>query len=281
MAQKLSVCLMVRDEEKNLPACLESVKLADEIVVVDSGSRDRTVEIARGFGARVIHREWPGNVAQRRYSVGQATHDWTLYVDADERATPALQASIRAVLEKDGDGRDGFWIGRKLFYCGRWIEHGGWYPEWQVRLFRRSKARVVGIDPHDRLLVDGPTGRLAGDLLHYSFRDLSHQVQVMDRYTGMASRDLAGHGRRFRRLRDLALRPFVRFFTTYVLRLGFMDGVPGFLMAVNHAYAGFMKYARLWEIERGLAPGPAARSPGPAPTLASEPVLPAPAEGKA
>ncbi len=254
MAAKLSVCLMVKDEEAHLPACLESVRgLADEIVVVDSHSTDRTREIAASFGARVVERDWPGNVAQRRFSIGEATNDWAMFIDADERVTPELAASIRrAVLERDGDGRDGWFVGRKLHYCGRWIRHGGWYPEWQVRLFRRSKAKVIGLDPHDRVVVDGKTARLEGDLLHYSFRDLSHQIHVMDRYTGMAAADLRRSGGRFRRT-DLVLRPLGRFLRTYVLRLGFLDGLPGFLMAVNHAYAGFMKYARLWELERRTA----------------------------
>jgi len=249
MPAKLSVCLMVKDEERHLPACLESVvPIAHEIVVVDSGSRDRTVEIARGFGARVIERPWAGNVSQRRFSIEQASNDWTFYVDADERVSPALADAIRDALAREGGGREGYRVARRLFYLGRWMGARGLRPEWQVRLFRRSRARVEGTDPHDRVIVDGPVGRLGGELLHYSFRDLGHQIEVTGRYTGVAARALADRGRRSR-LTDLVLRPLGRFVASYVLRLGFLDGVPGLVMAVNHAYAGFMKYARLWELE--------------------------------
>lgn len=246
---KLSLCLMVKDEERNLPACLESVApIADEIVVVDSGSRDRTVEIARGFGAVVHERPWPGNVAQRRFSIEQASHDWALYLDADERVTPPLASAIRDAVARDGAGRDGFRVARRLFYLGRWLGARGLRPERQVRLFRRSRARIEGTDPHDRVVVDGPIGRLRGHLLHYSYRDLAHQIAVLEGYTGVAARELRRRGRRARRS-DLVIRPLARFVSAYVLRLGFLDGTPGFIAAANHAYAGFVKYARLWELE--------------------------------
>ncbi len=266
---KLSVCIVAKDEERNIGACLESlVPLApDEVIVVDALSRDRTREIARERGARVIERPWPGHVEQKNFAMEQAANDWVLSLDADERLAPGLAEGIRRRLADPGSApADAYHLRRRLFYLGRWIRFGGWL-EWKIRLWRRSRGRWGGVNPHDRVVMaeDARVERFreGGEVLHYSFRDLSHQLKVLDSYTGIGARELRARGVRFR-LRDLLIRPLVRFLAVYIFRAGFLDGMPGLIMAMNHAFAGFVKYARVWEAERvpaELAPA------GPAPAL--------------
>ena len=173
--------------------------------------------------------------------------------------TPRLREAIERLLASGPDA-DGYAVSRKLFYLGRWLEHGGWFPEWRVRLFRRDRGRWTGEDPHDRVEVDGRAGRIpfggrgeeAAVILHRSFRGLSHQLGVLDRYSEIQAGELIRRGRRAR-VPDLFLRPLWRFIWCYLLRLGFLDGAAGYHMAVNHAYAAYMKYARLWELLAGLA----------------------------
>jgi len=256
---RISVCILSFNEEANIAACIDSVAWCDEVVVVDSFSRDRTAEIARQRGARLIQAEWPGFVAQRKRAMEAASGEWVLCLDCDERVTPRLREAIQARLGSSHSA-DGYYISRKLHYLGRWLDHGGWYPEWRLRLFRRSLAHCVGVDPHDTIHLEGRAERIlpggsgpdAAVITHHSFSSLSHQLKVLDRYSEIQAGELFRSGRRARRS-DLMLRPLWRFLWGYLLRLGFLDGSAGYHMAVNHAYAAYMKYARLWEIQRGLA----------------------------
>ncbi len=253
----ISACIISFNEERNIGECLDSVSWCDEIVVIDSFSRDRTVEIARQRGALVEQHEWSGHVAQKNIALDRAGGDWVIALDCDERVTPRLRDAILRILE--APRADGYLISRKLEYLGRWLEHGGWFPEWRMRLFRRGRGRWTGVDPHDRIALDGKTARIeptgegadAAVILHHSFRDLSHQLKVLDRYSEIQAGELYRAGRKARAL-DLVFRPFYRFVMTYFVRGGFLDGASGFHMAVNHAYAAYMKYARLWELQRGL-----------------------------
>lgn len=278
-APRISACIISYNEEANIAACLESVSWCDEVVVVDSFSKDRTAAIARERGARVVEAAWPGHVAQKNRAVDEAQGEWILSLDCDERITPRLKEAILTRLAAGGSA-DGYLISRKLFYLGRWLEHGGWFPEWRLRLFRREKGRWEGVDPHDRVRVEGGTERIepggrgtdAAVILHHSFSSLAHQLRVLERYTEIQAGELHRQGRRAR-WSDVVLRPLWRFLWGYALRAGFLDGEAGFHMAVNHAYAAYLKYARLWELERGLAavrpksavvpgaPGPAGNDP--------------------
>jgi glycosyltransferase involved in cell wall biosynthesis len=258
-APGISACIISFDEERSIAACIDSVSWCDEVVVVDSFSRDRTAEIARERGARVIQAAWPGHVAQKNRALEEAGSEWILSIDCDEEVTPRLREAIQGIL-RSGPDADGYFISRKLFYLGRWLEHGGWFPEWRLRLCRKAAGRWEGVDPHDTLRVGGRTARIppggrgedAAVILHRSFRGLSHQLSVLDRYTEIQAGELSRAGRRAG-WSHLVLRPIWRFLLTYVLRAGFLDGAPGFHMAVNHAYAAYMKYARLWEARKGLA----------------------------
>jgi hypothetical protein len=206
----------------------------------------------------VIQNQWPGHVAQKNVALEAARSEWVIALDCDERVTPKLRDAILDLLGYAPDV-SGYLISRKVFYLGRWLEHGGWFPEWRLRLFPKDRGRWVGVDPHDTVRVEGKTGRIppggrgtnAAVILHYSFQDLSHQLKVLDRYTGIQAGELRRSGRRANPA-DLTIRPFWRFFRSFILRMGFLDGPPGFHMAFNNAYAAYMKYARLWEVQKGL-----------------------------
>ena len=244
----VSVCIITKDEEVNLPDCLASVRWADEIVVVDSRSVDRTREIAAAAGARVIERDFPGHIEQKNFAIDQARHDWVLCLDADERLSPELSASVQGALGDPG-GCDGFQCARLTFHVGRPIRHGGWYPDRKIRLFDRRRGRWEGRNPHDRVEVQGRVGRLAGDLLHYSYRSISDHLRQIDFFTAIAAKEKRARGERASFAR-LALRPGWKFLRMYVLKGGFLDGLAGFIVAVLGAYYVFLKYAKLREIER-------------------------------
>ncbi len=250
----ISVCVITFNEEHNISECLKSVQWADEIIVVDSFSTDKTVELAREFTDRVMQREWPGHVEQKNFALDQAGCDWILCVDADERVSPELAAEIQDILRDSDRSETGYTVPRKTYYLSRWIKHGGWYPDRKLRLVRRGKAKWDGTDPHDHLYAQGPVGELKGDLIHRTYRDISDHLKTIDTFTSIAARELlaAGKGRAFF---SMILRPPARFLKMYLLQLGFMDGMAGLLVAVLGSYYVFLKYAKLWELQRSQSDG--------------------------
>lgn len=244
----LTVTIITRDESANLPDALESVAWADEIVVVDAQSGDDTAAIARRFTPRVIVRDWPGYVAQKNFAAEQACHDWILSLDADERVTPALAEEVRRVLAAP-PGEAGFRVPRASFYLGRWIRSTDWYPDFQLRLYDRRRARWEGRYVHESVKADGPVGTLRGELLHYPYRDIAHHVQTIDRYTTLAARQAAERGARAS-VADLVVRPPLAFLRNYVLRLGLRDGQAGLVVSLLNSYYVFLKFAKLWELPR-------------------------------
>ena len=253
MRPPISSCIITLNEEENLRDCLTSVGWTDEIAVVDSGSTDRTLEIAREFTDRVIHHEWHGINAQRNYALTEASHEWVLCLDADERITPELRDEIKRRLETEADTTQGYRVRRRTYFLDRWILHGGWYPDWKIRLFRKSKSRFVGMDPHDLPQVDGAVRDLAGEIVHYSSPDLSRFLRKIDSFSGTVARNWAKEGERFR-LIEMLVRPPWKWVETYLLKRGFMDGVPGLIISVGSAYYVFLKYAKLWELQRRKRP---------------------------
>lgn len=246
---RLSACVITFQEEDRIEECLASLAFCDELVVVDSGSTDRTRELARAAGARVIEQPWAGFVAQKQAAIDHAAHDWVLIVDADERVGPELRAQIEALRAAGFPGSAGWECPRKTFYLGRFIEHGLWYPDRQLRLFDRRRGRIGGHEPHDKTLLDGPKGRLTGDLLHYSYRDLDDHLRRIDKYTAIMAQGLFERGRRASAW-HLVFHPLVRFIRGYVFKLGFLDGWRGLLVAFLAAHYVRLKYARLLLLRR-------------------------------
>jgi glycosyltransferase involved in cell wall biosynthesis len=241
------------NEADRIEACLRSLAFCDEILVVDAHSTDATREIAASCGARVIERTWPGHVAQKEFAVRAAAHDWVLCVDADERVSDPLRGEIEELREGGFRGCTGWRMPRLSSYLGRSIRHGTWYPDPQLRLFDRRHGRWTGLDPHDRVELDGPCGRLRSDLLHAPYRSFEEHLATIDRYTTTRARELHARGARAR-LRDLLLRPPWRFFRFYVLTGGFLEGWRGLLMAWLAAHYVRLKYAKLWLLEHDIEP---------------------------
>ena len=248
---KISARINTFNEEDNIGPALESLAFADEIIVVDSFSTDRTVEIARSLAHRVISHPFASHGEQHNFADTLCTHDWVLVLDADERITPELRASIEQALQAldaRPDAFDGFRMARRAWYLGRWIRHSGWYPDWQTRLYRRSAAAWKGEPPHEAPKVRGRLGTLEGDLLHYTRRSLHEHVEVMNRYTDLASRAAHRSGRRVSNLQLFFTPPWV-FFHSYFLRQGFRDGWPGVVIAYLAASYVHLKQAKLRELD--------------------------------
>jgi (heptosyl)LPS beta-1,4-glucosyltransferase len=243
---KLTVTVITRNEAANLAAALESVRWADEILVVDSESTDETVAIARGFTDRVVVRPWPGYVAQKNYAAEQARHDWILSLDADERVSAPLAAEIRALLT-GVPAAAGYRLPRVTFHLGRWIRSTDWYPDYQLRLYHRQQAEWTGGDVHESVKAHGAVERLSGELQHFPYRDVADHLQTMDRYTTLAARQMFADGRRAGWF-DILVHPRLAFFRNYILRGGIRDGMPGLIISAMNAYYVGLKFAKLWEL---------------------------------
>jgi len=244
---RLSVVVVTLNEEERLRSCLESVAWADELIVVDAESQDKTVQIAREFTDRVIVRPWPGFAAQKNFGLAQAGGDWILSLDADEEVSPDLRDAIGRVLTADGP-HDGYRAPRRNIFWGRWIRHGGLWPDWQLRLFRRGRARFGERAVHESVTVTGSVGRLEGPLVHRSYRDASDFLARADRYSTLAAEEWVRAGARVR-ASDLVLRPLGRFLSMYLFKGGWLDGRPGFLLAALYAYYVFIRSVKAWELK--------------------------------
>ena len=248
-APRLSVVVITLNEEDRIQECLASVMWADEIIVVDAGSGDKTVALAREFTDHVTIRPWEGFAAQKNFGIERATGEWVLSLDADEQVEGALRDEIAAVLANPGP-HVGFRIARRNIMWGRWIRHGRLYPDWQLRLFRRGRGRFVERAVHESVTVDGPVGRLTKALLHHSYRDVSDFLRRADRYSTLAAEEWARSGQPFRPY-QLVTAPLGRFLSMYVLHGGVLDGWRGFLLAVLYAYYVFVRSAKIWELHKG------------------------------
>ena len=243
----LSVILITKNEEANLKDCLESVSFADEIIVVDSQSSDKTQEIARSFGAKLeITSDWPGFGPQKNRALNLATQDWVLSIDADERVTPELKQEILATMAS-ANAADCYAIPRSSWYCGRFMKHSGWYPDYVDRLFKRGSAKFSDHLVHERLLPTGSSGKLKNHFLHYSYRDFSQVLKKVDVYSSAAAQQAYKQGKKGG-LGEALIHGFWAFFRTYVLRRGFLDGKHGLALAISNAATSYYKYLKLWQL---------------------------------
>jgi glycosyltransferase involved in cell wall biosynthesis len=243
---RLSVITLTLNEESNIGACLESVRWADERLVLDSGSSDRTVEIAQQCGAQVHRVQWQGYGGTRNQGLSLCTGDWVLWLDADERVTPELAAEIQEIVRRDDTATVGYAVARRAYFLGKWIRHCGWYPSRVVRLFRRGSAKFSDSNVHEQLAIEGSIGTTRHDILHFTDPDLHHYFAKFDNYTSLAATDLVAGGRAFRVI-DLLVRPPFMFVKMYFLRAGFLDGVHGLILSALSAAYVFTKYAKLFE----------------------------------
>ncbi|MFH1313153.1 MAG: glycosyltransferase family 2 protein [Candidatus Eisenbacteria bacterium] len=256
---RISAIVITHNEEANIEECLRSVAWADEIVVVDAMSTDRTFEIAAGFTDRVLRKPWEGYAAARRHAIAAAGSEWILSLDADERVTPELRAEIEAHLA--APDADGYLIPRKAYFLGRWIRHCGWYPGHVIRLFRKDRARVTEKMVHEGIRVDGRVGTLNNHILHYTYRTAEAYFDRFNRYTSLAAKESHLKGKKAG-LADILLRPPSQFLKMYIIKLGLLDGLQGFILCVFSACYVFTKYVKLWGLVdgKGILPDEGERS---------------------
>jgi glycosyltransferase involved in cell wall biosynthesis len=245
---KLSVTVITKNEAADIGEALASVAWADEIVVVDSHSTDDTVAIARQYTDRVVVRDWPGYIDQKNYAASIASHDWILSLDADERVTPQLATELQA-LKAGAPPEAAFRIPRVTWHLGRWIRTTDWYPDYQLRFYDRRAAQWTGKYVHEAVSVSGTIGQLRGELQHYAYRDIADHLETIDRYTTLAARQMHESGRRAGLL-QIAGHPPLAFLRNYLAHGGIRDGAAGFIISAMNAYYVFLKFAKLWELQR-------------------------------
>jgi glycosyltransferase involved in cell wall biosynthesis len=245
-APKISVTIITKNEAADVAAALRSVAWADERIIVDSGSTDDTVARAQPLADRVVTHEWEGYGAQKNFAASLASHDWILSLDADERVTPALAEDVRRELAR-GPAHAGYRIPRVTHYLGRWIRSTDWYPDDQLRLYDRRRARWTTPRVHEGVTVDGSIGRLRGELEHLAYRDISDHLETIDRYTTYAAQQMLENGRQAGWL-QLAVHPPLAFLRNYLAHGGIRDGVPGLVVSGLNAYYVFLKFAKLWQL---------------------------------
>lgn len=247
---RISAIVITYNEEKNIQRCLESLSWADEIVVVDSFSQDRTKDIASSFTDKIFDLEWQGFGKQKEIARTKASYDWVLSVDADEVVSEKLREEIKSIINKN-DSLDGYYIPRLSNFLGRWIKHSGWYPDYVLRLFKKDKARFDESLVHEKLILEGKTGFLKNEILHYTDPDISHYLSKMDKYTTLSSQKFLAEGKSVT-LFDLLFRPMAIFFKMYLFKSGFLDGWQGLLLASFSCFHVFVKYAKLWHLRKSL-----------------------------
>ncbi len=244
---KISACLTVGNEENEIERCLKSLSWVDEIVVIDSFSKDRTVELCKKYTDRVYQHEWLGYVGQKDLVKNMASNPWIFFVDADEEVSTRLRDEVIAEFES---GANKLFVGyefpRKVFFMGAWVTHGEWWPDIKMRLFLKANGLCAGREPHDQVIVDGPVKRLGGCLYHYTYLDLADQVKTLNRFSTISCMRMMEDDRKFR-ASDILFRPIFRFFRGYVLKRGFLEGYRGLIVAGMVALGVFLKYAKLWE----------------------------------
>lgn len=243
----LSVVIITHNEEDNIRECIESVQWADEVIVIDSGSTDKTEEICRAFGVHFIKETWKGFAHQKNSAIEKATQDWILSLDADERVTPELKAEITDVI-RSNNPKDGYSIARKNFFLGRWIKRCGWYPDYNLRLFQRGKGLFGIREVHEAVKINGATGHLKYPMEHHTYKSLEDFMERLDRYSTLAAQELLKENKAYGIL-HIMFRPLYTFISMYLLRLGFLEGYYGFVISVLYAFYTFLKYTKLRELQ--------------------------------
>ncbi len=244
---KVSAVIIAYNEEANIGRCIKSLAFADEIIVVDSGSRDNTVKIASAMKAKIFTRGWQGYSRQKNFAIGKAKNEWVLSIDADEEVSSELAGEITRIVISPYEG---YFIPRRAFFLGRWINHCGWYPDLQIKLFRRNSGKFdESRQVHESVLLNGKAGTLKNDLFHYSYDNLGQYYSTLNRYTELAAISMKERGRKGR-IAEVLLNPPYTFVRMYLFRFGFLDGLAGLFVCLLSSFYNFVKYAKLWELTR-------------------------------
>ncbi len=241
----ISVSIICFNEERKIRRCLESVKWADEIIVLDSFSTDNTLDICREYTDKIYQHKFDGHIEQKNMAIDLCANDWVFCIDADEVVSDDLREAVRGIDIQYTEYK-GFAVPRLVFYLGKWIKHGSWYPDYKIRFFNRKFGRWGGINPHDTVIVNGNVSKLKGDLLHYSYESVKAHLEQVNKFTDIMAFEYGKIGEQ-PSIVNLTLRPFVKFFKMYFLKLGFLDGKRGFIIAVIASFYVFMKFAKLFE----------------------------------
>lgn len=246
----ISVVIITKNESENIEACIHSVGFASEVIVLDSGSTDDTQSLAASLGAKVFVEEWRGFGPQKQRAVDLASNDWCLSLDGDEALDHRAQDFLKNFYVSESPFTPAaFKFKRESFHLGRWIKHGGWSPDYQIRLFDRTRAKWSGDLVHEKIETEGEIALAEGQIKHWVFKDLAHQIDTNNRYSGLGAEALQKRGVRFS-LAKLIFKPISKFFETYLFKGGFRDGIPGLIISVGAAYSVFLKFSKLWELEK-------------------------------
>ncbi len=248
--EKVSVTIITYNEEDNIRACLESISWADEIVVVDSGSNDKTVEICKEYTERVFFNTWEGMKEQKACAVKKASHSWVFSLDADERVTEALKNFV--LKELQNPAADGYRFPRKNYFLGKWLKHGGWYPDHVLRLFRKDKGHFGGINPHDRVIIEtGSVANIESPIIHITYKSLSQYIHKQNLYSSISAQEKVKAGKPGKVSSFMiVMKTAEKFFEVYIIKRGFLDGFHGLIAAIGATCAAFFKHAKIWELTR-------------------------------
>jgi len=244
---KLSCVIICKNEERNIKACLESIKWADEIILVDAESTDKTVEIAKKYTDKIFIKKWEGFSVQRKFGLEQCTGEWIFPMDADERCTEELKNEILSVINSSNVKENGFRIPRKSFYRNYWIKYCGWYPGYQLRLFKRAKSGVTDRLVHEGYFVEGETGTLKNNILHYTISSIRDYIEKINHYSTLQAIEKSKRGKVG--FWDLILRPVAAFLSEYIGRKGFLDGIPGIIICHFNMITNVLTYTKIWEMQ--------------------------------
>ena len=245
---KITAVIITKNEEANIGRCLKSIAWVDEIIVVDTASTDRTRQIASETGAAIYNVEWQGFGHAKGFGVEKATHEWILSLDADEEITAQLAAEIKRIISENRS-ENGFKIPRRTSFLGRWIKYSRWYPDYVLRLFRKTSGKFNDSLVHEKVIVEGTVGKLQNPILHYSYPDIETYFNKFEKYTSLAAQELYNKGKKFH-VAALIFKPIASFFRHYVTGLGFLDGIEGFLIAVLSAFGVVTRYVKLRSLEK-------------------------------
>lgn len=242
----ISGCVITYNEEDNIRECLESLSFCDEIVVVDSFSTDRTLEICRDYTSKIYEHRYEGNIAQKNFAAQKVKNQWVLSLDADERVSPQLREEIVRELSKGFGGYSGYLVKRHVYYLGKWINHCGWYPDYKLRLFNKEHGHFAGSEPHDMFITNGKVGKLRGEIYHFPCASLSEHIGTVDKYSSITAANISPCSTG-KAAALLVLSPLVKFLEMYVVKGGFLDGVQGFIICVISSFSRFLRYAKAIE----------------------------------